>query len=79
MPIFRLVEDSLQQRFLDSKAKIQLYGGGFANGKTSAACIKAIQLAKDYPGCNGLMARSTYPKLNDTLRAEFIKWCPPGS
>jgi hypothetical protein len=22
------------------------------------------------------MARSTYPKLNDTLRKEFLKWCP---
>lgn len=25
---------------------------------------------------NCLMARSTYPKLNDTLRKEFIRWCP---
>lgn len=31
----------------------------------------------DYPGCNGLIARSTYPKLNDTIRKEFYKWCPP--
>jgi hypothetical protein len=76
MATFKLHKDSLQDRFLHSKAKIQLYGGGFANGKTSAACIKAIKLAKDYPGSNGLMARSTYPKLNDTLRKEFIKWCP---
>lgn len=76
MPTFRLEEDSLQHRFLQSKAKIQLYGGGFANGKTATSCIKALHIAKDYPGSNGLMARSTYPKLNDTLRKEFIKWCP---
>lgn len=76
MPTFKLEHNSLQDRFLNSKAKIQLYGGGFANGKTSASCIKAIQLAKDYPGSNGLMARSTYPKLNDTLRKEFLKWIP---
>lgn len=76
MPTFRLEEDSLQHRFLQSKAKVQLYGGGFANGKTATSCIKALQLAKDYPGSNGLMARSTYPKLNDTLRKEFLKWCP---
>ena len=76
MPTFKLRKDSLQDRFLESKAKVQLFGGGFANGKTSAACIKAIQIAKDYPGANILMARSTYPKLNDTLRKEFIKWCP---
>ena len=76
MPTFRLFERSLQDRFQKSRAKIQLYGGGFANGKTANVWIKAIELAKDYPGCNALMARSTYPKLNDTLRKEFLKWCP---
>jgi hypothetical protein len=76
MSTFKLQRGSLQDKFLKSRAKIQLFGGGFANGKTSGACIKACQLAKDYPGSNGLMARSTYPKLNDTLRKEFIKWCP---
>jgi hypothetical protein len=76
MPTFKLQRGSLQDRFLESKGKVQLYGGGFANGKTSAACIKAIRIAKDYPGANILMARSTYPKLNDTLRKEFLKWIP---
>jgi hypothetical protein len=76
MPTFRLTHDNLQDNFLKSRAKVQLYGGGFGNGKTSGACIKALEIARDYPGCNGLMARSTYPKLNDTLRKEFLKWCP---
>jgi len=76
MPTFKLQRGNLQDRFLNSKGKVQLYGGGFANGKTSAACIKAIRIAKDYPGANILMARSTYPKLNDTLRKEFLKWIP---
>ena len=76
MATYRLAEDSLSDRFLKSRSKVQLFGGGFANGKTASACIKAIKFAKDYPGSNGLMARSTYPKLNDTLRKEFIKWCP---
>jgi phage terminase large subunit len=76
MPRFRMARDSLQDRFLKSTAKIQLLGGGYANGKTSVACIKALRLAKDYPGSNGLIARSTYPKLNDTIRKEFLKWTP---
>ena len=76
MPTFQLEKDSLQDRFLKSQGKVQLFGGGFANGKTSGACIKCIQIAKDYPGANILMARSTYPKLNDTLRKEFLKWIP---
>lgn len=74
---FILKRGSLQERFLQMKAKIQLYGGGYGNGKTTALVIKTLQIVQDYPGCTGLLARSTYPKLNDTLRKEFIKWCPP--
>lgn len=77
MPTFKLYEDSLQQRFQNSRKKVQVFGGGFANGKTANICIKALTVARDYPGANLLMARATYPKLNDTLRKEFFKWCPP--
>lgn len=66
----------MQWQFQESRAKIQFFGGGFANGKTTAGVIKAIKVAKDYPGCNILIARSTYPKLNDTIRKEFLAWCP---
>lgn len=66
----------MQHRFLKSMAKVQIYGGGFANGKTSGGVIKLLEVAKDYPGANILVARSTYPKLNDTVRKEFLKWCP---
>jgi hypothetical protein len=76
MPAYKLHEGSLTQRFFNSRAKIKAYGGGFANGKTAASVIAALQLARDYPGSNGLIARSTYPKLNDTIRKEFLKWCP---
>jgi hypothetical protein len=76
MKAYKLTEGNLQHRFQQSRAKIQIMGGGFANGKTTAGVIKALQLAKDYPGSNGLIARSTYPKLNDTIRKEFLAWCP---
>lgn len=73
---FKVLQGGMADRFMNSRAKIQVIGGGFANGKTAMACIKALRLAQEYPGSNGLMARSTYPKLNDTLRKEFLKWCP---
>lgn len=73
---FRLYDGSLQQRFQASRAKIQVFGGGFANGKTANAVIKTLQVAQSYPGANILVARSTYPKLNDTIRKEYEKWCP---
>lgn len=59
-----------------SRATVQFIGGGFGNGKTAGVCVKGLTLAKDYPSSNGLIARSTYPKLNDTIRKEFLSWTP---
>ena len=73
---YQLLEGGIHEAFFNSRAKIQFFGGGFGNGKTSAMVTKSLQLAKDYPGMNALMARSTYPKLNDTLRKTFIDFCP---
>jgi hypothetical protein len=74
---YKIVEGGLHEAFQNSHAKVQLFGGGFGNGKTTAAVMKALKLARDYPGSNGLIARATYPKLNDTIRKEFLNWCPP--
>lgn len=70
-------DETPQWGFYNSRQKIQIFGGAFANGKTTALVVKALGLVKDYPGSNGLLARATYPKLNDTLRKEFLSWCPP--
>lgn len=74
---YKIVEGGLHDRFMQSRSKVQFIGGGYGNGKTTACCIKAIKLCMDYPGSNGLIARATYPKLNDTIKREFFKWCPP--
>ncbi len=76
MAHYRIKPGGIHDRFLRCRAKVQMLGGGFGNGKTAAACVKAIMLATDYPGSNGLVARETYPKLNDTIRREFYKWVP---
>lgn len=76
---YRLEQGSPQWQYLHCRKKIQGFGGGFGNGKTAAMCIKAIGLAQDYPGSNGLIARASYVKLNDTIRKEFYKWLPQGA
>jgi hypothetical protein len=76
MPELKLLRDGLQDRFLRLRTPIQVYGGGYGNGKTVGVIVKVLELAQVYPGMNCLMSRATYPKLNDTLRNEFIKWCP---
>jgi hypothetical protein len=74
---YKLRKGSTHWAFDQSRNKIQFFGGGFANGKTTALVIKALKIAVAYPGSEGLLGRSTYPKLNDTLRKVFFKWCPP--
>lgn len=76
MPQFKLVKNSAQSKFLASRAPVQIMGGGFGNGKTALECVKVLNLAIDYPGSRGLFARSTRPKLEDTVKPEFFKWCP---
>lgn len=61
---------------MHSRSKIQFVGGGFGNGKTAAECIKALEIGRAYPGSNILIARSTFPRLRDTIMKEFKKWCP---
>lgn len=77
MAEYRIIPGSVQDRFGKLRTKVQIFGGGYGNGKTAAAVVqKALHVAKYYPGANILIARSTYPKLNDTIRKEFLKWCP---
>jgi len=78
MPEFVVKEGGLQQRFLQSTAKVQFFGGGFANGKTSGGVVKGINIALDYPGSIGLIARETEQKVNKSVRREFEKWMPKG-
>lgn len=73
---YRIERGSTTEAFHKSRDKFQFIGGGFGSGKTTAGVIKALRLARDYPGSNGLLARATFPKLNDTLRKEFMFWLP---
>jgi phage terminase large subunit len=73
---YKIIEGGIHDRFSQSRAKIQMFAGGFGNGKTTGAVVKMLQIAKDYPGANILVARSTYPKLNDTIRKEVLAWTP---
>lgn len=74
---YKIDKDSVHDLFRLSRSPIQLFGGGYGNGKTAALCIKCITLALGYPGSNGLIGRATYAKLNDTIKKEFFKWLPP--
>ena len=75
--VYNLREGSIQYGFNRSRHKLQIMGGGFGNGKTTALAIKSLMLVSDYPGSTGLLGRATYPKLRGTLQRVFFDWCPP--
>jgi len=75
--VYKLIAGSAPQAFHHSRAKVRLYAGGFANGKTTALCIETLQILRDYPGVSAMLARNTFANLEKTLGREFYKWCPP--
>lgn len=73
---YRIERGSTTEQFHASREKFQFIGGGFGSGKTTACVVKGLKLCRDYPGSNGLIARASFPKLNDTIRKEFLQWMP---
>lgn len=59
-------------------ANIILYIGGYGSAKTATLCFWQLWLHSEYPGHTGMMCRQTYRELADTVREEFLKWCPKG-
>lgn len=47
--------------------------GGMGSGKTRAGNEEALQLAKEYPGINGLLGAPTFPQLRDTTLKSFLE------
>lgn len=61
----------------DAVHRFQAYGGGFANGKTSAGCVKAILLSLLVPENQGMICRWEGNDLRTSTMQEFFKICPP--
>ena len=65
-----------QLEFHRSNAKYRLFGGAAGPGKTKALLWEAIKIAEDYPGCDTLLLRRTYPELESSLVAQFRRDVP---
>lgn len=77
MPVYNLKKNSIHERYMNLRCPIQIFGGGFGNGKTTAKLIKAIMVMRDYPGCKVLICRETEKKLRSTILPDLFKWLPP--
>ena len=61
----------------DHEYRFRAYGGGYANGKTSAGCVLAVLYSHFIPDNRGFIGRWDGKELRQSTMAEFFKICPP--
>lgn len=77
LPKYNAPPGSLPDQWLKLRSKIQIFAGGFGNGKTTGAAVKALSFMRDYPGSIGLIARATEERLQDSVVECLKEWTPP--
>jgi hypothetical protein len=65
-----------QREFFYATARNQCFSGGFNNGKSFGACLKAFSLLATFPRYRMMIARQTYADLKKTTMETFFKICP---
>jgi hypothetical protein len=71
---FRNVE---QQKFYWSRHRNNCFSGGFGNGKTWSACLRAITFLLTFPGYRIAIARQKLKNLRSTTKETFFQILPP--
>lgn len=66
-----------QALFYASRARYTAYGGARGGGKSHAVRVLALVGALRYPGARILIVRRTYPELENSLIAPFLRMAPP--
>lgn len=68
--------NSAQQDFFWSQSRNSCFSGGFGNGKTYIACLKAIIMLLTFPKYRMVIARQVYKDLKATTMTTFFKIMP---
>lgn len=66
-----------QREFFFARQRKQCFSGGFNNGKTYGACLKAITLLLTFPNYRAAFGRQTFSDLKKTTMETFFKIMPP--
>ncbi len=69
--------NSRQRELFYARARKQCFSGGFNNGKTFGACLKAIVLLLTFQNYRVCFGRQTYKDLKITTMETFFKIMPP--
>lgn len=73
---FNFIND-FQYKAFHCTVRHQCYSGGYGNGKTSVAMMKATALASKFSKYRIAILRRSSVDLKKTTMETFFKWCPP--
>lgn len=69
--------NSFQKEAFFCHVRHQCYSGGYGNGKSTVAMMKAIALLAKFPKYRIAILRRSSVDLKRTTMETFFKWCPP--
>lgn len=68
----------MQKRFIESRAKADLFSSRMGEGKSAAICWSVMYHTRHNPGAEWAIVRDTFANMTATTQKEFFKWFPPG-
>lgn len=68
----------LQKRFIESKAKADLFSSRMGEGKSTALAWSALYHTRFNPGATWALIRDTWENMQATTMKTFFEWFPPG-
>ncbi len=72
------IPNPLQKRFIESRAKADLFSSRMGEGKSTALTWAAFYHTRHNPGARWALIRDTFENMQATTMKTFFEWFPPG-
>lgn len=72
------VPNPMQKRFIESRAKADLFSSRMGEGKSAALAWSAFYHTRYNPGARWALIRDTWENMQATTLKTFFEWFPPG-
>src|SRR5258708_1305665 len=72
------VPNPIQKKFIESRAKADLFSSRMGEGKSAALAWSAFYHTRHNPGASWALIRDTWENMQATTQKTFFEWFPPG-
>jgi hypothetical protein len=72
------IPNAMQKRFIESRAKADLFSSRMGEGKSTALSWAIAAHTMQNPGAHHALIRDTFENLRATTQKTFFEWFPPG-